>query len=52
MNGNPTGVRCTRCGVIVYIDLLGDGVDEQELNRKIAAHQPNCSTPEDILAAS
>lgn len=49
---SPTGIRCTRCGVIVYVDLLGDGIDEQELTIKIAAHAPRCSTPEDILAAS
>lgn len=47
-----TALRCGRCDVIIYVDLFGEGIDDAELARKIAAHQSKCATPEDLLAAT
>lgn len=52
MTGRPGAFRCARCQLIICIDLLGEGVETAELDRKIAAHAPKCATPEDLEKAT
>lgn len=34
----PNCLVCTTCGRILYVDILGEGIDEDEANIKWAAH--------------